>query len=80
MTRLYWQAKIWALLHDPGLKALSKGKDFAGEGQWKILQCMAELHSPKDKSALDSLNRHWLDNVGMCNLIASASDHSTIAD
>ncbi|MGF1539294.1 MAG: type III-B CRISPR-associated protein Cas10/Cmr2 [Pleurocapsa sp.] len=78
MTELYWQAKIWGLLHDPGLKALSQGKDFAREGQWEILNCMAGWHSPKDKSALDSLSRQWLDNVGLCDLIASASDRSTI--
>ncbi|MGF1588850.1 MAG: type III-B CRISPR-associated protein Cas10/Cmr2 [Pleurocapsa sp.] len=78
MTKLYWQAKVWGLLHDPGLKALSQGKDFAREGQWEILNCMSGWHSPKDKSALDSLSRQWLDNVGLCDLIASASDRSTI--
>ena len=78
MTRLYWQAKIWGLLHDPGLKALSQGKDFAREGQWEILACMSQWHSPKDKSTLDSLSRQWLNNVGLCDLIASASDRSTI--
>ena len=78
MTKLYWQAKVWGLLHDPGLKALSQGKDFAREGQWEILNCMSQWHSPKDTSTLDSLSRQWLNNVGLCDLIASASDRSTI--
>lgn len=78
MTRLYWQAKNWGLLHDPGLKALSQGRDFAREGQWEIFNCMSGWHSPKDKTTLDLLSRQWLDNIGLCDLIASASDRSTI--
>ena len=78
MSELYWQAKIWGLLHDPGLKALSHSKDLGREGQWNILQCMARWKSPKDKSAVEALSRKWLDYVGLCDLIASASDRSTI--
>lgn len=86
MTELYWQAKIWGLLHDPGLKALSQGTDFAREGQWDILQCMAGWKSPKSKCdlqsidpvAAESLNGEWLKHIGLCDLIASASDRSTI--
>ncbi|AFY77563.1 CRISPR-associated protein [Pleurocapsa sp. PCC 7327] len=78
MSEAYWQAKIWGLLHDPGLKALSHSQDLGREGQWAILRCMQGWQSPKDKSAVDSLNRRWLDYVGLCDLIASASDRSTI--
>ncbi|MBW4532570.1 MAG: type III-B CRISPR-associated protein Cas10/Cmr2 [Pleurocapsa minor HA4230-MV1] len=86
MTRLYWQAKIWGLLHDPGLKALSHAQDLGREGQWHILQCMAGWRSSKSKSKHESvdpiqaksLNGTWLEHVGLCDLIASASDRSSI--
>jgi CRISPR-associated protein Cmr2 len=76
----YWQAKIWGLLHDPVLKALSDRFDFNREGQWTLLQCMQGWKSPKDKSAMKdlTLNRNWLDHIGLCDLISSASDRSTI--
>jgi CRISPR-associated protein Cmr2 len=86
MTELYWQAKIWGLLHDPGLKALSHTQDLGREGQWHILQCMAGWKSPKPKCELqstdpvkaESLNGEWLKHIGLCDLIASASDRSSI--
>jgi CRISPR-associated protein Cmr2 len=86
MTKLYWQAKIWGLLHDPGLKALSHTQDLGREGQWHILQCMAGWRSPKSKCELESvdpiqaesLNGTWLKHIGLCDLIASASDRSSI--
>ena len=86
MTELYWQAKIWGLLHDPGLKALSHTKDLGREGQWHILRCMAGWRSPKSNSKFESidpvkaetLNGTWLEYVGLCDLIASASDRSSI--
>ncbi|WP_216087081.1 hypothetical protein [Stanieria cyanosphaera] len=86
MTELYWQAKIWGLLHDPGLKALSHTQDLGREGQWYILQCMAGWKSPKLKCEYESLNpikaeslnSTWLKHIGLCDLIASASDRSTI--
>jgi CRISPR-associated protein Cmr2 len=86
VSEAYWQAKIWGLLHDPGLKALSHSQDLGREGQWYILQCMAGWKSPKpkcdfnsiDSVAAESLNGTWLSYVGLCDLIASASDRSTI--
>ena len=86
MTELYWQAKIWGLLHDPGLKALSYTQDLGREGQWHILNCMAGWKSPKPKCKYESLdpikaeflNGTWLKYVGLCDLIASASDRSSI--
>ena len=86
MTELYWQAKIWGLLHDPGLKALSHTRDLGREGQWHILNSMAGWKSPKsnstfesiDSTRAESLNGTWLSYVGLCDLIASASDRSSI--
>ncbi|ACB49702.1 hypothetical protein cce_0351 [Crocosphaera subtropica ATCC 51142] len=77
----YWQAKIWALLHDPALKPLSDRYGFAREGQWQLLRCMQGCKSPKDnKKVLGDcvLQGNWLNHVGLCDLVASASDRSTI--
>jgi CRISPR-associated protein Cmr2 len=82
VSLIYWQAKIWGLLHDPALKALSpSGKDFAREGQWDLLSCMEGWRSPKPKGKTSgecNLQKKWLDHVGLCDLIASSSDRSTI--
>jgi len=89
-SRIYWQAKIWGLLHDPPLKSLRSITNFSDEGPWEILDCMADWHSPKaNKSQAaqnprrydNSLNTHqvkWLDYVAKCDLIASASDRTSI--
>lgn len=75
--KAYWQAKIWGILHDPALKALHTNK--ADEGIWQRLICMQGWHSPKNKGALEvNLSRAWLDHVGLCDLISSASDRATI--
>ena len=89
-SRIYWQAKIWGLLHDPPLKSLRPLANFSDEGPWEILHCMADWYSPKaNKSQVkqnprrydNSLNTHqvnWLDYVAKCDLIASASDRTSI--
>lgn len=82
MSLIYWQSKIWGLLHDPALKALARsGKDFAREGQWDLLACMDGWKSPKANgktSGESNLQGNWLKYVGLCDLIASSSDRSTI--
>ncbi len=81
MSKIYWQAKIWGLLHDPALKSLSSGKGFAREGQWDLLKCMEGWKSPKQKGPSRGefqLQSEWLKYVGLCDLISSASDRSTI--
>ncbi|MEA5421093.1 type III-B CRISPR-associated protein Cas10/Cmr2 [Spirulina sp. CCNP1310] len=75
----YWQAKIWGLLHDPALKGLHNNTGRGGEGQWQTLTCMAGWHSPKDRNSITTnQSRQWLNHVGLCDLIASASDRATI--
>ncbi len=75
----YWQAKIWGLLHDPALKGLHDNTGRGGEGQWQTLTCMAGWHSPKDRNSITTnQSREWLKHVGLCDLIASASDRATI--
>ncbi len=79
MTKPYWQAKIWGLLHDPALKGLHNSSGRGDEGPWKTLACMEGWHSPKKSGTLTTnQSRQWLDHVGLCDLIASASDRATI--
>ena len=78
MAQPYWQAKIWGLLHDPILKALSNSRDFSREGRWDLLRCMQGWHSPKDTSTQEQYSAAWLKHIGLCDLIASASDRTTI--
>jgi len=75
----FWRAKIWGLLHDPALKALYTGSGRGEEGAWEGLDCMQGWVSPKAKSFTDSpLSNQWLKQVGLCDLIASASDRAAI--
>lgn len=77
--KLFWQAKIWGLLHDPALKALYTNHGRGGEGAWRSLSCMREWESPKAKSLTNfSYSTQWLKHIGLCDFIASASDRSAI--
>jgi len=80
VSQAYWQAKIWGLLHDPALKALHDNSGRGLEGAWKTLECMAGWVSPKEKAARKTavFSRKWLDNVALCDLIASASDRAAV--
>ncbi len=44
MTQLFWQAKIWGLLHDSPLKPLIADK--SGTGPWECLTVMAGWQAP----------------------------------
>jgi len=65
--QLYWQAKIWGLLHDPVFKPLLTDK--SGSGAWKKLAVMQELQN----------NQKLLDYLGNADTIAAASDRMTIS-
>jgi CRISPR-associated protein Cmr2 len=80
VSQAFWQAKIWGLLHDPPLKALRSSKEMGEEGAWDLLECMQGWVSPKqpEKHKQSELNATWLKYVGLCDLIAAASDRSTV--
>ena len=84
MAEAYWQAKIWGLLHDPALKALHDNTARGNEGVWQLLDCMQgegqKWGSPKNNQSLKDANysRQWLEHIGLCDLIASASDRAAI--
>ena len=75
----FWQAKIWGLLHDPALKALHDNSGRGKEGAWQSLTCMVGWVSPKSKSFSQSpYSTQWLKQIGLCDLISSASDRAAI--
>ena len=84
MSEAYWQAKIWGLLHDPALKALHDNTGRGNEGVWRLLDCMQgegqKWGSPKNNQSLKNADysRQWLEHIGLCDLIVSASDRAAI--
>nr|WP_242072390.1 type III-B CRISPR-associated protein Cas10/Cmr2 [Microcoleus sp. FACHB-68] len=66
------------MLHEPALKALYP--NLGGEGGWERLHCMQGWESPKDpaKHPNSNYSSTWLEYVGLCDLIASASDRTTV--
>ncbi|MBD2636490.1 type III-B CRISPR-associated protein Cas10/Cmr2 [Limnothrix sp. FACHB-881] len=90
MSRIYWQAKIWGLLHDPALKTLRPVQNLSDEGPWHVLKCMDDWYSPKVSdsqrkqhperydSSKNTLQGNWLKHVAKCDLIASASDRTSM--
>ena len=75
MTQLFWQAKIWGLLHDPALKALhTTGR--GGNGLWRDLAVMQDWvdqgWDPEGKSG-----KGW-QHIHLADYIASASDRGAV--
>ncbi len=79
MTKAYWQAKIWGLLHQPLLKNSSSSNGQTSE-LWKILACMTDWVSPTQNTQTQphNFNQEWLTRIGLSESIASASDRTTI--
>jgi len=73
--KVYWQAKIWALLQDPILKALYDNNGEGGDRQ--ELPCMTGWVSSKSESG-SPFSEEWLEHIALCDLVASASDRAAI--
>jgi CRISPR-associated protein Cmr2 len=65
MTEVFWQAKIWGLLHDSPLKPLQRSK--SGEGPWDALKVMVGWQRPSGDD--------W---IKQADYIASASDRAAM--
>ena len=73
--QLYWQAKIWGLLHDPIFKALYDNNGRGGTGWWEKLPAMQAW------VALPPEQREKLENyVKLADQISSASDRGAIGN
>jgi CRISPR-associated protein Cmr2 len=73
--QLYWQAKIWGLLHDPIFKALYDNNGRGGTGWWDKLPAMREWVDlpPEQKDKL-------INYVKLADQISSASDRGAIGN
>jgi CRISPR-associated protein Cmr2 len=76
VTQIYWQAKIWGLLHDPALKALHHNSGRGGNSFWRNLAVMkdwVEESQDPEQSVAKALKQ-----IHLADLIASASDRGAI--
>ncbi|KKI99661.1 type III-B CRISPR-associated protein Cas10/Cmr2 [Prochlorothrix hollandica] len=89
MSQVFWQAKIWGLLHDPALKALHNNTGRGGESIWQELAVMADWRELLQKDGEESSaelamltpkksGKVLLKWIADADLITSASDRSAI--
>jgi CRISPR-associated protein Cmr2 len=69
--QLYWQSKIWALLHDPIFKPFGNNK--SGESYWRTLAVMKDWQNFSDNDKL----LKYLKNA---DFISAASDRAAIGN
>ncbi|WP_204138289.1 type III-B CRISPR-associated protein Cas10/Cmr2 [Halomicronema sp. CCY15110] len=76
MTQLFWQAKIWGLLHDPVLKALHGNPGRGGNSFWRDLTVMQDWvqngWNPEESGG------KALQHIHLADYIASASDRGAV--
>lgn len=77
MSQVYWQAKIWGLLHDPALKALHHNQSGRGENSfWQTLTVMQDwVENGFDPEAS---SKTIFKHIKTADYIASASDRGAI--
>lgn len=76
MSEVFWQAKIWGLLHDPALKALYNNSDRSENSFWQDLEVMQTWRDLGPNSE-ESSNR-FLKHIHLADYITSSSDRGTI--
>jgi CRISPR-associated protein Cmr2 len=76
MSQVFWQAKIWGLLHDPALKALHNNTGRGGNSFWRELAVMKDWveknWDPEEKNG-----KAW-QQMHLADYLASASDRGAI--
>jgi len=76
VTKAFWQAKIWGILHDPALKALQDNSGRGGNGFWKELFVMKDWvennWNPEESGGTA------LKHIHNADYLASASDRAAI--
>ncbi|QUS62537.1 type III-B CRISPR-associated protein Cas10/Cmr2 [Synechocystis sp. PCC 7338] len=77
MSEVYWQAKIWGLLHDPALKALHNNSSGRGENSfWQTLSVMQNwVENGFDP---ETSSKTIFKQIKAADFIASASDRGAI--
>lgn len=76
MSEVYWQAKIWGLLHDPTFKALHDNTGRGGNSFWRNLPPM-QTWVENDWNP-ETRGKKILEHIHLADLIASASDRAAI--
>jgi CRISPR-associated protein Cmr2 len=76
VSRVFWQAKIWGLLHDPALKALHDNSGRGGNSFWRDLAVMADWvdagWDPEESGGIA------FKQILLADYVASASDRGAI--
>jgi len=76
MSQVFWQAKIWGLLHDPALKALHDNRGRGGNSFWRDLAVMQDWvqngWDPEESGG------RALQHIHLADYIASASDRGAV--
>ncbi|AFY74786.1 CRISPR-associated protein Cas10/Cmr2, subtype III-B [Synechococcus sp. PCC 7502] len=72
MSKQFWQAKIWGLLHDPALKALHTNYGRGEQSFWQELKVMEGWKDPASSGG--TLQKHVLN----ADYITSASDRAAV--
>ncbi|AFY61935.1 type III-B CRISPR-associated protein Cas10/Cmr2 [Synechococcus sp. PCC 6312] len=76
MSEIFWQAKIWGLLHDPVLKALHDNSGRSGNSFWRKLRVMQDWVD-QDIDPETSQSRA-LQHIHLADYVASASDRGAV--
>ncbi|MFP4337181.1 MAG: type III-B CRISPR-associated protein Cas10/Cmr2 [Halothece sp.] len=77
MSKAYWQAKIWGLLHDPALKALHN--NYSGRGGNSFWQELPVMQDWKENDwNPETSSKTILKHIHLADYIASASDRGAI--
>jgi CRISPR-associated protein Cmr2 len=76
VSEVFWQAKIWGLLHDPAIKALHDNSGHDSNSFWQQLEVMQPW---RDKGwNPEDANAKLLQHIHLADYITSASDRGAI--
>jgi len=76
VSRVFWQAKIWGLLHDPALKALHDNCGRGANGFWQKLAVMDDWVERNWDS--EESGKQFFQRLHLADFITSASDRGAI--
>ena len=78
MSEVFWQAKIWGLLHDPALKALHNN---SGRGENSFWQNLDVMRTRRDNAwNPERSGGTLLKHIHLANYITSASERHPATD
>ena len=78
MSKIFWQAKIWGLLHDPIFKALHDNSGRGKNSEWATLAVMQDWVD--NKLNPDTATGGAMKQMKLADLITAASDRSAIGN